>query len=92
MKSLVEEADKSFKALGEIQYGVQKTEEKNLSFKRSIYVVKDIRAGETFTKENIRIIRPGDGLSPRYFEGLIGKKTIKSYKAGTPLSFDSLFN
>lgn len=92
MKLLVEETERAWLSLGKVQYNVQQAEEKSLFFKRSIYVVKDMEAGEEFSKENIRVIRPGNGLAPKYFEKLIGKKTTKSYKAGTPLSFDSLFN
>ena len=57
-------------------------------FKRSIYIVKDMEEGEIFTEENIRIIRPGLGLDPRYFEIMLGKKINKAVKRGTALSFD----
>ena len=59
-------------------------------FKRSIYVVKDIQQGEKFNYENLRIIRPGDGLHPRYFEQLIGNKARVSLAKGTPLSWDKI--
>lgn len=92
MKTLVQEANKAFLSLGEIQYHIQKAEENNLIFKRSIYVVKDIEKGALFSKDNIRVIRPGKGLHPKYFEIILGKKTSKFFKAGTPLTFESLFN
>ncbi|MBN4051632.1 pseudaminic acid synthase [bacterium AH-315-M05] len=91
MKSLVQESERAFQALGQVQYGIQKTEEEMAKFKRSVYVVKDIEAGQTFTKENIKVLRPGNGLAPKYYEMILGKKTGKSIKAGTPLTFDILF-
>ena len=63
-------------------------EEKSLGFKRSIYVIEDMEAGEEFNQSNIRIIRPGHGLAPKYFEMLLGKKINKSVKKGTALTFD----
>ena len=85
-RTLVQETKRAFLALGKVQYGIQEAEKKSISFKRSIYVVKDIEKGEIFSPENIRIIRPGDGLHPRYFEGLIGKPAQAAYKRGEPLS------
>lgn len=90
LKSLVLESERAFQALGSIKYGIQKSEEKSLCFKRSLYVVKDIAIGETFTKDNIRVIRPGEGLPPKYYEMVIGKKSTNNIKAGTPLKWDLL--
>ena len=73
LKSLVVETERAFLALGKVQYGVQKTEEKSKFFKRSIYINKDIIAGEKFSNENIRVIRPGDGIEPKFYEDLLGK-------------------
>jgi pseudaminic acid synthase len=86
LKGLVIETERAWQSLGQVQYGVQDTEKKSLLFKRSIYVVKDVQAGELFTEENIRVIRPGDGLHPKYYEGLLGKIARVDYKRGTPLS------
>ncbi len=88
MKALVEESERAFLALGDVQFGIQKAEEKSLRYKRSIYVVKDIAEGEEFTKENIRVIRPGDGLQPKFFEQVLGKKSSRDLKRGTPLSWE----
>ncbi|HAS40592.1 MAG TPA: pseudaminic acid synthase [Microscillaceae bacterium] len=90
LKSLVTESERAFLALGNIQYGVQKTEEKSLKFKRSIYIVEDIKAGEELNESNIKVIRPGDGLQPKYYEMLLGKTVNKDLEKGTPLSFESL--
>ncbi|MCG6199250.1 pseudaminic acid synthase [Anoxybacillus sp. LAT_38] len=91
MKALVVETERAWQALGEVKYGPTEKEKSSLKFRRSIYVAKDIKAGEKFTKENIRVIRPGYGLEPKYFERIIGLTANQDLKAGTPLSFDLLF-
>jgi len=85
-KLLVEETERAYLSLGGVQYGIQEAERASKNFKRSIYVVKDIKEGELFTAENIRIIRPGDGLHPRYYEQLLGKPALKDFKRGMPLT------
>jgi pseudaminic acid synthase len=86
LKALVIETERAWQSLGVIQYGVQESEKKSLLFKRSVYAVKDICKGEKFTAENIRVIRPGDGMHPRYYETLLNKPAINNYKKGQPLS------
>lgn len=86
LKALVTETERAWQSLGVIQYGVQQSEMKSLLFKRSVYAVKDISEGEKFTAENIRVIRPGDGMHPRYYETLLNKPAINNYKKGQPLS------
>lgn len=86
LKSLVIETERAWQSLGVVQYGIQETEKKSLNYKRSIYVVQDIAAGEIFTSENLRVIRPGDGLHPKYYEALLGKKAEKAFLKGTPLT------
>lgn len=88
LKALVTETERAWQSLGMVQYGIQETERKSLCFKRSIYVVKDIKAGELFSETNIRVIRPGDGLHSRYFNQLIGRTASKSIKTGTPLNWE----
>jgi pseudaminic acid synthase len=90
LKSLVIESERAFLSLGNIQYGVQEAEKKSLLFKRSLYVVKDIASGELFTPENIRVIRPGHGLAPKFYEKVIGKTSSRALSAGTPLTWDLL--
>ncbi|MCY2942914.1 MAG: pseudaminic acid synthase [Planctomycetota bacterium] len=72
LKMLVEETKRAWESLGQISYGPTDAERKSLIFRRSIYVAKDIKAGEVFTKENIRVVRPGLGLAPKYYETIIG--------------------
>jgi N-acetylneuraminate synthase len=88
LKFLVIETERAWQSLGHVQYGVQESELKSVMFKRSIYVVKDIEEGEELTSENLRIIRPGDGLQPKYYENVLGKVVKSEVKKGTPLSFD----
>jgi pseudaminic acid synthase len=88
--ALVKETKAAWQSLGKVFVGPTKEEEKSLQFRRSIYVAKDIEAGETLTKENIRIIRPGFGIEPKYYDLLLGKKLHRDLKMGTPLSWDHL--
>jgi N-acetylneuraminate synthase len=87
LKSLVIETERAWQSLGIIQYGVQESEMKSLSFKRSIYVVEDVQKGEIFSTKNIRVIRPGDGVPPKYYDFFLGKTAQKDYLKGTPLEF-----
>jgi pseudaminic acid synthase len=87
---LVTETERAWQALGHIQYGVQRAEEKSRLYKRSIYVAQDVRFGETFTADNIRVVRPGDGLAPRYYEQVLGRTARHDLKAGTPLTWEAL--
>lgn len=75
-------------ALGVISYERTSEELKSVCFRRSLFVVKDVQSGEKFTEENVRVIRPGYGLAPRYLEQVLGKKAIQNVKEGTPLSWD----
>lgn len=87
---LVTETGRAWQALGHIQYGVQRAEEKSRLYKRSIYVAQDIRAGEAFTPDNLRVVRPGDGLAPRFYAEVMGKTARTDLKAGTPLTWEAL--
>lgn len=87
LKALVRETDSAFKALGQPSFKLQKAEQGSRIFKRSIYVARDIRAGELFTTDNLRIIRPGDGLQPKFFDQVLGKKSSQDIKAGHPLEW-----
>lgn len=84
MEKLVEDIRNVENAMGEITYEVGEKEVENLVFRRSIYVVKDIKKGEIISSDNIRVIRPGYGLHPKYYEDLMGKKSKKELKRGTP--------
>lgn len=88
LKQLVEEALKVKQALGQVSYQVAEQEKKSLKFRRSLYFVEDIKAGEVITEKNMRAIRPGLGLSPKYYQQLLGKKIKKKVKKGTPVSWE----
>ncbi|OMC89144.1 pseudaminic acid synthase [Viridibacillus sp. FSL H7-0596] len=92
MKALVEETERAWQALGKVTYGPTEKEKASLKFRRSIYVSKDIKAGEKFTPANIKIVRPGYGLEPKYYEKVLDAPAKKEYKAGTPLTFDEILN
>lgn len=89
-KMLVEESERAFQALGQVTYGILPEEKKSLTFKRSIYIVQDMKAGDVFTSENVRIIRPGLGIAPKYIDVVMGKKVTRDVQRGTALTFDLL--
>ena len=88
MKQLVIETKRAWQSLGKVTYGTTEAEQSSLKFRRSIYIAKNMTAGEEFTKENLRCIRPGLGLPPKYLETFLGRKVIKDVEKGTPMSWD----
>jgi len=86
LKSLVVETERAWQAMGRVQLDTQKAEEKSRQFRRSIYVVKDVAAGEELTTENLRVIRPGDGMAPARFEEVLGTKAARNYRRGEPFT------
>lgn len=90
LKALVTETERAFLALGNVQLDTQKSEEKSLQFKRSIYVVEDIEAGTPFTPDNIRVIRPGDGMEPKHYPDILGKAANKNLAKGSPLNWSTI--
>lgn len=90
MKTLVVETERAWQALGRVTYGPTRQEHASSVFRRSLYVVRDVEAGETLNAENVRAIRPGYGLSPKYLEVVLGTKVRQSLKRGTPLSWEVL--
>jgi N-acetylneuraminate synthase len=90
LKNLVTEADRAWRSLGQVSYGPGRKEEASLKHRRSLYIVADLEAGEVLTPENLRAIRPGLGLAPRFYDLVLGKTVKKAVKKGTPLSWDML--
>lgn len=76
------------KAMGKVKYGSMNQEKDNLKFRKSIFAVKNIKAGEKLTSENIRIIRPGYGLMPKYYNDILGKEARIDIEKGTPIQFE----
>lgn len=89
-KRMVEEIRTVEKAMGKVQYGVSSQEADSKTYRRSIFVVEDIKAGERFTENNIRIIRPGHGLQPKYYSSVINKIAKEDILRGTPLLLDMI--
>lgn len=90
MQALVIESERAWQALGKVSYGPTVAERASAKSRRSLYVVKDMSAGETFTKENLKTIRPGLGLAPKYYDLLLGKKIKQDVKKGTPVDWELL--
>lgn len=84
-QKMVEEIRTVERAMGTVHYGATEEEKENVVFRRSVFAVRDIRAGETLTEENIRIIRPGYGLKPKFYREVLGKKAASEIKRGTPI-------
>uniref|UniRef100_UPI0040578649 pseudaminic acid synthase n=1 Tax=Acetatifactor sp. TaxID=1872090 RepID=UPI0040578649 len=89
-KEMVDDIRKVEQAMGVPTYGVSKQEESSMVFRRSIFAVKDIAAGEKLTEENVRIIRPGYGMKPKYMKDILGMRAGQDIEWGTPLSFAKL--
>ncbi len=85
LKKLVEDIRNQEKALGKVSYDPGKREKENFVFKRSIFIVEDIKKGEKLTPKNIRVIRPGYGIEPKYYEDILGRISTRNLNRGTPL-------
>jgi pseudaminic acid synthase len=90
MRSLVEESRKAHYAFGQISYGPTESEKSSIRFRRSLYIVKDMKAGEALTTNNVRCIRPGYGMAPKYLEQILGKKVVVDVPMGTALKWEIL--
>ena len=88
LKMLVDEARRAYDALGEVFYGCTDKEIVSRKDRRSLYISKDIKAGEILTKENLRSVRPGLGLPTKYLPLLLGRKILKDVKAGTAMCWE----
>ena len=87
-KAMVESVRVAEKALGEIHFGLSEKERSSRVFRRSLFVVKDIKQGEFFSSSNVRSIRPGYGLHTRHLDEVLGKRATRDIERGTPLSWD----
>jgi N-acetylneuraminate synthase len=88
MAQLVLETERAWQALGHVGYGPTDAEKKSIQFRRTLYVVQDLKAGDVLTRENLRAIRPGLGLPPKYFEQVLGKAAKQDIKRGTALEWN----
>ena len=90
LASLVVETERAWQSLGRVSYGAVGAERKSLQFRRSLYVVRDLKAGERLSGENVRAIRPGLGLPPRDLDLVLGCAVTRDVPRGTPLSWSLL--
>jgi len=87
-KAMVEAIRVAEKAIGTVNYAVTEKEAASRVFRRSLFVVNDMKAGDIFTEDNVRTIRPGNGIHSRYLEIILGKKALQDIKKGTPLKWE----
>lgn len=90
LTQLVVETERARLAMGQVHYGLTASEEKSKVFRRSLYITQDLKAGDVLTPENLRAIRPGLGLPPKYYERLLGKRVARDVVRGTPASWELL--
>jgi pseudaminic acid synthase len=91
-KDMVNAVREAEKAIGSVDYNLTEKQKNGRNFCRSLYVINDIKAGETLTENNIKSIRPGHGMHPKFYKEMLGKKAIKNLEKGDPLSFNSVEN
>ena len=89
-REMVENIRNVEKMFGKISYEITEKKKKSFKFKRSLFISKDINKGEIITEENIKSVRPADGISPKYYNHVLGKKVRKDLKFGTPLLFEDI--
>ncbi len=87
LHALVVETKRAWQSLGQVTYGPSEAEEKSLVFRRSLYVAEDLKASDVLTPQNLRCVRPGMGLSPKYYEMLLGRRVNRDVKKGTPMGW-----
>lgn len=90
LKELCVNAKMAWESVGNVDYGLKSSEKANVKFRRSLYVVKDIAAGEVMTLEHVKSIRPGYGLAPKYLQKVLNQVVNRDVKAGTAVSWDML--
>ncbi|MBD1835586.1 pseudaminic acid synthase [Cyanobacteria bacterium FACHB-472] len=88
MCQLVIESEKAWQALGKISYEPTEAEKQSLIYRRSLYISQDMKAGDIFTPENLKAVRPGLGLPPKYYDILLGKQIKRDAKKGSPISWE----
>lgn len=87
---MVEAIRTAEQALGEVTYEVTEQQQGSRAFRRSLFVVEDVQAGERFTEKNVRSIRPGHGLHPRQLDVVLGRRATQGIERGTPLNWGLL--
>jgi N-acetylneuraminate synthase len=90
LRELVDGVHQAAQALGGVRYGPSERESASLAFRRSLFVVRDVKAGETLSRDSVAVIRPGSGLAPRHLDAVIGRRAAVDLRRGTPVSWDLL--
>lgn len=85
---MVKDVRQTETAIGAVRYGCSEQEKSNIGFRRSIFAVEDIKRGEPLTEQNVRVIRPGYGLAPKYFSQILGQTALRDIEKGTPIRFE----
>ena len=88
MRQLVNETERAWQALGHIQYGPTEEEMGSLRFRRSLYIAADMKAGDVLTPENLRVVRPGFGLPPKYYDEMLGRRVNRDLKMGEAMRWE----
>ena len=88
MASLVVETERAWQSLGKIKYGPTLAEEKSVIFRRSLYISENVKAGDILTSANVRCVRPGEGLAPKFLDQILGLKIKVDAVKGTPLHWN----
>ena len=88
MKQLVIETERAWQSLGQIKYGTSPVEKGSLTFRRSLYIAEDMKKGDVFNEKNLRIVRPGNGLPPKYYDVILGRKVNRNVKKGTAVKWE----
>lgn len=89
-KTLVDESSRAWEALGRVSFGPTESDRASVALRRSIYIAEDVPAGTTLTSAHIRVVRPGAGLAPKFFDQVLGRVTARDARKGTPLTWDLL--
>lgn len=90
MRALVEETERAWHGIGYIQYGPTEAEMGSLRFRRSLYIAADVKEGDVLTPENLRVVRPGFGLAPKYYDEVLGRRVNRDLKMGEAMRWDFL--
>lgn len=90
LRSLMVETERAWQSLGQVRYGPTEAEKKSLIFRRSLYIAQDMKEGDVFTVDNLRVVRPGHGLHPRYYETFLGKRVSRDLNKGDAVEWGML--
>jgi len=90
LRALVQDTERAWLALGGVSYGPAEAEKQSVRLRRSLYIAQDMRAGDALDKENLRVVRPGNGLAPKHYEEILGRRIVRNAPKGTPVTWELL--